>query len=153
MKSQKQPTEKQLTRAKALGVWIHKNWNFYQVQAAINWADPVYRTRRKEGHRRAMDRVIAGEGFLYIAEVIGTEIVKIGHTLDLANRVKSIRTDHGVAVKMIASIPAALTQERNLHWRLRKFRDRGPVRGCATEFYHRSVLGCEALPAALRSAA
>lgn len=96
--------------------------------------------RRRQAISAAAKRAREGDGVIYLAEVIGTDTVKIGYTINTEKCIKRIWSDHGVRVRIIGTMKAKITQEKALHWLLRKHRDKGPVRGCATEFYHRSVV-------------
>jgi len=107
--------------------------------------------RRKaiiEAARKARD----GEGVIYVAEVTGADTIKIGYTINTEKMVKRIASDYGVAVKVIGTMQATIMQEKELHSRLREYRNHGPVRGCATEFYPRSVMLTAAFPMELISA-
>lgn len=111
--------------------------------------------RRRRAISDAARRMREGEGFLYVAEVIGTENIKIGYALDLEKRRKSLRQDYFKEFKMVASAPATIMDEKALHFTLRKLcipRMVGTKR-CPSEFYHRSVLSHWAIPAELRCAA
>ena len=138
--------------AKERRVWFHPNWRVQQIWAAINWADPVYCAATSEGHRRSMDRVRSGEGFLYVAEIVGEpETIKIGHALNLAARTVSLKADHSKEFRMLASVPAPLSVERRLHRRLRRA-GFGKTTGNKTEFYPRAVLQHPEIPEALKVA-
>ena len=134
------------------GVWFHPNWGVQQIWSAIHWADPAYRAATSAGHKRSMDRIQAGEGFLYVAEVIGDPAtIKIGHALDVSARVSSLKADYFMDFRMLASMPAPLTLEKRLHRRLR-WAGFGKTRGRKTEFYPRAVLQHPEIPDALKVA-
>lgn len=127
--------------------------NRIQQMMLAKWQDPKYRAARRASHRAAEARVQAGEGVLYLARVVGTDIVKIGHTLDFAKRAKAIKADFGATIELMASIPANRATERWLHPLLGKYRRRDAVRKSAGEFYHISVLEHPAIPAELKVSA
>lgn len=143
------PNPRQLARAQELGIGVHPRWGAAQVQAAINWASPDYRAKRAAGHARAMERIIRGDGFLYVAEVLGTDEIKIGHALDPERRMASIWSDHGKRCRLLRCMPAELSVERRLHRRLSRFLRR-PLQGINLEFYPRSILSHDAIPEGLR---
>lgn len=112
----------------------------------------VAEAKRRQSIQEAARKAREGEGVIYVAEVSGTDTIKIGYTVDTTKMVKRIASDYGVAVKVIGTMPATIMQEKSLHARLRKYRNPGPVRGCATEFYPRSVMLAAAFPLALIAA-
>lgn len=131
------PSDKQLAKAVAARVWLHPNWCFAQVQAALNWADPEYRSRRAASHKVAIERMQAGEGSIYVARVTGMDAIKIGWALDVNKRLGDLKADYSVSVELIESWPASLPDEKRLHRRLRSLRH--PAFR-STEFYRLDVL-------------
>ena len=89
---------------------------------------------------------------MYLAEVVGTDEIKIGHALDPAKRMSGLRADYFKSFRLLKTIPAALKEERRLHRRLSAFIGRRH-RGIKLEFYPRSILTHEAIPAEFRSVA
>lgn len=127
------------------------NWSPAQRRIMALWADPAYRAARAAGHARGMARVKAGEGFLYLAEVVGTDEIKIGHALDPKARMAGLRADYFKICRLLKTMPGPLMMERALHYKLRRFLGR-PLQGVKLEFYPRSVLSHPAIPEGLRLA-
>lgn len=103
--------------------------------------------------KAARARIKAGEGFIYVAEVIGQRRVKIGFSLNPRRRMKMLAYSLQNAVRLIATAPGTLEAEQALHARLS---DRQIVRRGAwprSEIYDLSILSHPALPEALRRAA
>ncbi len=99
------------------------------------------------GLHRSWERRRNGEGYLYTAEMVGTDVVKIGHSLNPEVRVRDIRLSNGVKAKLLAMIQAPVEDERALHQTLRGH-CRIDLPGF--EFYPRTVLSHPALPDGLR---
>lgn len=148
---------------------LTKLYNFYAIRHAEAAARAAERARiqmrarsprpttpgevqRRNAISEAARKAREGEGVIYVAEVIGTDTIKIGYTVNIAKMVKRIVTDHGVCVRVIGTMPATIMQEKALHASLRKHRNPGPVRGCATEFYPRGVMLTAAFPVELIAA-
>lgn len=91
-------------------------------------------------------------GFLYVAEVIDTAKIKIGYSGDVSLRVKELnyRGYKNQRYRLIASIRGTRAQELALHRRIRHLRS--PGYGGASEYYPRTILTHEAIPAGLRTA-
>lgn len=114
-----------------------------------HWSkSPEIRARRLAKWKAGRARAHAGEGFIYVAEMVGTDVVKIGFSLDPAKRMSSLGF-FGKA-RLLAAVPGTWAQEKELH------RTLCAARYGATpfnEFYVRRVLTHEAIPEGLRSAA
>lgn len=124
-------------------VWTHPNWSRAQIRAALNWGCPTYRANRAASHKRAIERVQAGEGSIYVAQVEGATTIKIGFALGSVEiRLRNVLTDFGVKVSLIKAWPGSLSDEQRLHRRLRRFRD---TSFHGREFYRAEVLGALAL--------
>lgn len=108
---------------------------------------------RFEPSRRARDRIRAGEGFLYVAQLINEpDVVKIGFALDPAKRVGSLGADAKTPATLLAAIPSTFAQECALHKKLRLHAVKRS-RSRLSEYYPRSILSHPAIPEALRRAA
>lgn len=104
--------------------------------------------RRCREHCTAWPRILAGEGFIYVAEVVGAPIVKIGFSLNPENRVRTMwPSQHGKRYALLAKTPGTLKQEQQLHRELS-----GAEESLWHEYYHRSILQHPAIPADLRAA-
>lgn len=133
------------------GYVVNPNWNAQQILVHARWLDAAHLENMRAGRAAAQARLNAGEGFLYVARVLGTNIVKIGHALDTTKRMKSLKADYGFEFELMASVPAHFVTERRLHRRLRKHRHNGGSRNSCTEMYHISILAHEAIPDELRA--
>jgi len=102
------------------------------------------------GQRRAHERRRSGEGFIYAAELPGTDIVKIGFSLMPEKRVRGVSIRNHARAQLLAKTPGTEPAERALHKILREH-CRLDLPGF--EFYPRSILSHPAIPAELRSAA
>jgi hypothetical protein len=100
-----------------------------------------------ESGRRARAKIRAGEGFLYVAEVVGTGIVKIGFSLDPESRIKTVSPFTQEPVRLMGFFPCSLLLEKKLHRLLRPHTSAKH----GNEFYPRSILTHEAIPEGLRS--
>lgn len=96
--------------------------------------------------RAARARIKAGDGFLYVAEYTGKNIIKIGHSLDPERRCKTMAP---WPVRLLAKTPGSLLDEKRIHRALIQHR----LRRCTYEEYPRSILSHPSIPAELRSAA
>lgn len=118
--------------------------------AYARWDNPEYRARVLAAQRKHRARVAAGEGFIYVARVIGKPIIKIGFSLTPERRVAALRRDYKAPSRLLVAVPGTIAQERAIHQSLRGFpRARMPRN---IEFYHSSVLSCAELPEGLRVA-
>lgn len=106
------------------------------------WQNPVYRERRRISRTRALERIRAGEGFIYVAEVVGGSLIKIGFSLKPKARVATLARK----CRLLATVAASLTQEKALHQTLKGL-------GRGGEYYPRSILSHPAIPAELRATA
>lgn len=99
----------------------------------------------------AYARMQAGEGYLYAAEIVKNDAIKIGFSLNPEKRVRLLRAYYSSAVRLLAFTPGSLAAERKLHTALRPhalIHHQGPC-----ETYPRSILSHPAIPEALRSPA
>lgn len=106
---------------------------------------------RQHEARVALEREI---GFVYVAEFFGLPIVKIGFSLALARRAKTLFKKKTYPGRFLASMPGRIADERALHRALAEYR--GPKDApyhCSSECYPRSILNHPAIPAELRSPA
>lgn len=95
----------------------------------------------------------AGEGFIYVAELLGYEgIIKIGHSLTPHARMSQLKVIRGdrLRARLLAVTPGTFADEHLLHGALS--RHRHPAR-LGNEYYPRSILTHAAIPAELRSVA
>lgn len=116
--------------------------------AAARWANPEYRASCLAGQRRQRARIAAGEGFVYVARVVGRPAIKIGFSLQPKRRMGPMSREFGVKVRLLAFMPGSINDERALHSALRDCpRPRVARNG---EFYDLSAFDHEAFPAALR---
>jgi hypothetical protein len=118
---------------------------------ASQWADPNARARLVAGKLRAVERMQAGEGFIYLAEIIDRDMVKIGFSLNPRRRMSHHHLrEHGTP-RLMATVPGTILQERQLHQAL-KAHQIAPRHGWrASEYYPISILIHSALPEAFRS--
>lgn len=111
------------------------------------WKDPAYRAMRIAKRQVAMARIRAGEGFMYLAEVAGTNVIKIGFSLNPEIRVKAAYSlQPNTRLRLLASFPASLPTEQALH---RILGDEART-GYGSEYYFRSVLRHPAVPSEFR---
>jgi hypothetical protein len=103
-------------------------------------------------HNEAFRRMNAGEGFIYVAEIVGHDMVKIGFSLNPEFRVRGL-TAFLPPARLLTYTPGSVTAERQLHRTLAEhaLRLRGSPRRC--ECYRRSILSHPAIPTELRSVA
>jgi hypothetical protein len=120
-----------------------------QDRAIARWRDPAYRAARAASHAKSMAAIKAGAGFLYVAEVVGTDEVKIGHALNPKRRMKALKDDYFKECRLLKSTPGSLHEEMALHDTLCRFLGRKP-RTLKVEFYPRSILNHPAIPEELR---
>ena len=118
-------------------------------RAAEFWKRPEHRASALRGMRLARASIEPGEGFLYVAELVGAGAVKIGFSLNPRARVAGLCSrkarEH---FKLLAFVPATLELEQELHRRL--VARRHPKFAERREFYPFDVLTSRMLPAALR---
>jgi hypothetical protein len=116
------------------------------------WRSPETLALRTQRWRAARDRMKAGEGFIYVAEVIGTDVIKIGFSLTPETRAPKAYLNwcpvRGGRTRLVAKVRGSWEQEKDLHHALC---DGGDALG--GEYYHRSILTHPAIPEALRSPA
>lgn len=122
-----------------------------RVRKEFTWRTPTSRAEKIAKRRATMARIRAGEGFIYVGEVSGTDIVKIGFSVAPEQRVSSVWTfqHHGcppnAKVRLVHAIPGSYAAETALH---RVLRDDPAALG--HEFYRRSILSHPAIPSGLR---
>lgn len=86
-------------------------------------------TRRKD----SIARMHAGDGFIYVAEIVGTDIIKIGFSLNPEKRVPKVDCRAwGSRARLLGVIPGTWAQEKALHRALNGHRSRN-------EYYPRSL--------------
>lgn len=103
-------------------------------------------------HNEAFRRMNAGEGFIYVAEIIDHDMVKIGFSLTPQARVKGLIAFLPPA-RLLAFAPGSIREERRLHRELRTHALRLNGSPRPSEVYPRSILSHPAIPQALREAA
>lgn len=109
---------------------------------------PESMARKIAGWKAARARAHAGEGFIYVAQIVGSDMVKIGFSLDPAKRMKGIWCYRwGTKARLLAQIPATWAQEKALHRAL----DDGSIYHTG-EYYPSAVLFHDAIPTELRAA-
>lgn len=111
------------------------------------WKDPSYRAMRRAKRDAALKRIRNGEGFIYLAEVVATDVVKIGFSLNPKARVGALwLSTHGTHAKLLVQVPGTWSEEIVLHRTLRG------LSGCLWhEFYRRSILNHPAIPIEFRA--
>lgn len=108
--------------------WFHPEWSAQQIKGAATRLVPGPAEAIKAGQRRGMERLLNGEGFIYLAEVIGHyPIVKVGHALDANKRMQTLATDtYGkFQFRLLKATPGHFEDERYIHRRLFRRRWRG----------------------------
>lgn len=99
--------------------------------------------------RAAYERILCGDGFLYAAEIVGTDKIKIGFSLNPRKRLNGlcpwIVGENGRRGRLLRTIAGSIAQERALH---KSLRDHPSSLG--SEFYLRTVLSHPAIPEGLR---
>lgn len=101
--------------------------------------------------RATWHRIRAGEGFLYVVEAVGTDIIKIGFSTNPERRIRGLygQIPLGSTPRLLIKTPGTLWQERALHKQLAGL---SALRH-SPECYWRSILSHPAIPPALREAA
>lgn len=101
--------------------------------------------------RATWQRIRAGEGFLYAAEAVGSDLIKLGFSVNPKQRMRSLHVQLplGTQPRLLAFTPYTLQQEQALHKELIGLQ---ALRSYA-ELYPRSILSHPAIPQALREAA
>lgn len=118
------------------------------------WRTPTSRAEKIAKRRATMARIREGDGFIYVAEVLGTAVIKIGFSVNPERRARSIYTfrHHGcprdARVRVVSATPGSFAEEKSLHKVLRR-----DASALGHEFYSRSILSHPAIPAGLREAA
>lgn len=103
-----------------------------------------------ERHAAARARIRAGEGFIYLAEIVGLDLLKIGFSLCPENRIGQLFIEYHrhAPIRLLAKVPGTLSDEMRLHGALRPCR--APYYG--DETYPLSILTHPAIPVGLRGA-
>lgn len=83
-------------------------------------------------------RVRAGEGFIYVAEVVDSDLLKVGFSLDPDDRIKQLRAAYGREFRLLGKIAASRKTELAFHRFLR-----GRAHGYR-EFYPRQFFKADA---------
>lgn len=126
--------------------------NQRSLAMSANWDNAAVRASMVCGQRKAAARIAQGEGFLYVAEVVGTDLIKIGFSLNPKNRIRTLGLRGRGKARLVASVRGTLHQEKTLHTKLRHARM--PYAAFdSREFYPRSVLEHPCIPASLKNAA
>lgn len=84
--------------------------------------------------KAARARIKAGEGFMYVVAIEGTDILKIGFSLRPERRVRGL--SYLGMPRLLGFFPATLLQEKAFHRQFLKVRDKSLGREC----YQRHVL-------------
>jgi hypothetical protein len=97
-------------------------------------------------HAAARACIKRGEGFIYVVDFDGLDVVKIGFSLDPGARLRTLSEQcrHFARPRLLAKTPASMSVERKLHGKLRQHRSGA---GPGTEFYSRSILAHPAIRA------
>ena len=85
-------------------------------------------------------------GFIYVAEVVGEPVIKIGFSLTPENRLRYLSKKRK-PYRLLATTPATIAEERQLH---RDLEVHGVPAGGMGEHYPRSILTHPAIPSGLR---
>jgi hypothetical protein len=102
------------------------------------YKSPETLARKVERWREGMKRCERGEGFIYLAEIIGADVVKIGYSLNPKTRIKQFwmhPSVQGHKARLLATCAGTIQQERAFHRRLRD----DPL-SLDYEFYDRAVV-------------
>lgn len=92
----------------------------------------LFRAVNRELWRRRM----AGEGYVYVAEEVGTGIIKIGFSLDPERRMDALRLDYRRKYRLMGFVRGSNALEKRIHsWLWRRIK---PAHGF--EFYRRDDL-------------
>jgi hypothetical protein len=108
--------------------------------------------KRRQSIRDAARRRREGDAFIYVA-CVGGGNVKIGCTIDVANRLKTLMVDHAFDAppRLLAAIKGSIREEKRIHKALRRFLRR-KAHSWHSEVYPALVLDHPAMPAGLRVA-
>lgn len=100
--------------------------------------------------RATWHRIRAGEGFLYVVEAVGTDIIKIGFSTNPKRRIRGLygQIPLGSKPRLLAMTPGTLWQERALHKQL----EGHSALLHSPECYPRSILSHPAIPKGLHPA-
>lgn len=93
---------------------------------------PEHMALLSAGQKAARRRIAAGEGFMYIAAVEGTDVVKVGFSLRPERRVKGL----GHRFRLLGAFACSIKAERQLHAALAGHRHPGFDK---QEIYPRSI--------------
>lgn len=89
-----------------------------------------------------------GDGFLYMAEIVGTDAIKIGYSTWPENRLRSFASHIKRKARLFFKTPSKQSDEMALHCRLRPHRH--PDFPNAIEIYPRRVLCNAWIPTRVR---
>jgi hypothetical protein len=106
---------------------------------------PEHLALMKAGLAKARERAMAGEGFIYVCGIEGSDAIKIGHSLDPLRRAMT----HGPSMRLLGYFRASIDAERALH-RMLKPRRHAEYEG--REIYPRAALFHPAIPAPIEYA-
>jgi hypothetical protein len=115
------------------------------------WANPRWRAKQLKQMKRTRVSIAKGEGYIYAAVIVGTDIVKLGFSINPDARIVALHTQYKMDFDLLGQTPGKMADEMFLHGALRAHRH--PDFLDKREFYPRSILTHSAVPAALRSAA
>ena len=80
---------------------------------------PRWTDERRRKYAATWERIRAGEGFIYVAQIENTDLYKIGFSLDPVTR---IRRESVPGSRLLGFFPASLLAEKRLHRALLKHR-------------------------------
>ena len=110
-----------------------------------SWRTPTSRAEKIERYRASHARIMAGEGFIYVAKVARRPLVKIGFSLNPEHRVLQAAQPFYRKLKLLAKVPGSIREEQAMHRALT-----GLSAGGHSEVYPISILSHPAIPAGLR---
>lgn len=99
-----------------------------------------YTPARRACRERTSAALRAGNGFIYVAAIGGTDDIKVGFSLDPERRARELTRDgRGHQYRVLAAWPGTWSEERRLHTSLREHQlPEGAY--CGREYYPRSIL-------------
>lgn len=99
-----------------------------------------YTPARRACRERTSAAIRAGKGYVYVAEIEGTDDIKVGFSLDPQRRARELTRDsRGHHYRILVAWPGTWSDERRIHAALRKHQL--PERAyCGREHYPRSIL-------------
>lgn len=79
------------------------------------WEISPRRDRWLASNRAQFARRENGEGFVYVAEMIGTGLLKIGFSLNPQKRMLALRADYRNTFRLLGAFACSNAEERRLH--------------------------------------